>query len=60
MKEYFVIQRVTDNAFWSESYQEFKGWLYATVYSTNASAYTAMMNMKSNIPCKITKIYQNG
>ena len=59
MKEYFIIQRLQDGAFFSESYQAFKGILYATKYNTNAAAYTGMMNIVPGIPCTIIKAYEN-
>lgn len=60
MREYFVIEHAYNGGYWSESYQQFKGWLYATRYTTNASAHNAARFIKSNEPFEIKKMYENG
>lgn len=58
IKEYFVIQSVLDFTFWSESRQEFKGWLFATKYNSDLVAYSELKNI--NKPCQILKIYETN
>lgn len=60
MKEIYVIESViSPGSFWAESYEEFKGWLFATKFTPEEGGKTANEILKACKiePCTIRKVY---
>lgn len=54
-KVFYVLQDVTNGAFWSSAHRKFKGWLYADKFDTKSDAIEAAVSNNVGI-CKITEI----
>jgi hypothetical protein len=55
-EEYFLIQQLIGFGYWSERYQEFKGFAFATSYSNHHDVLSAIAQFEE--PCQIIKVYK--